>query len=300
MNVARLCVVIVSDYEGREEKTWESERLALAAFDRQDIAEPFDVLVIESSLFRGSEPADLTAGRLRVRVLYADETASARLKDFGVRQTDATFVAVVEADCVPDPAWLRVLVSALREHPECCVVSGRTSYGDESSYHRVLGLLDRSFDDWMHPGSTDQISNNGAIFRRDVLLRFEYPDSASPFSSARVRMEQMRAAGLRFWFEPAAGMHHAIGGFGFIRDFRRHTGFNAMAAVPDPGPSDVPSLWCRRRLFESRNMLRCRSRIRWFDLPLLLLIAPLASLLEIPGMLDAINERPAIPGTEYR
>jgi hypothetical protein len=123
------------------------------------------------------------------------------------------------------------LVDVLRQRPDVSAVSGRTNYGNETAYRRALSLVDRSFDDLGGPGVAGSVSNNGALYRRSLLVRFPYPPAVTPFTSARLRAEAMRQAGHVFFFEPAAVTRHAIGGWDFIRDFRRHTGYSDICSV---------------------------------------------------------------------
>ncbi len=96
-------------------------------------------------------------------------------------------------------------------------------------------------------------------------------------------------------------MRHGIGGWGFIRDFRRHTGYSDMICHPTRGLLSIPGLLWRRRYREIRDCLRLGSTyLHWYDW--LLTAAPLAAVpvLEVPGMLDALRERATIPNTAYR
>ena len=122
------------------------------------------MILVESDAYRDGAPGDLVAICPRSRIVHSPDTQSAKLKDFGVSCAQADLVAVFEADCVPHPSWLRVLVSALRQRSDVSVVSGRTSYGDETMYRRALSLVDRSFDDLGRAGVTRSVSNNAALF----------------------------------------------------------------------------------------------------------------------------------------
>jgi hypothetical protein len=297
---ALVSVIVVSDFEERGPRSWRSERAILESLARQDIEQPFEVVLLEGEQHRDAAPPDLTASCAGSRVVYAPETQSARLKDFGVSQVTTDLVAVLEADCVPNPSWLRVLVDVLHRRPDVAAVSGRTSYGHETMYRRALSLVDRSFDDLGRPGVTGYVSNNGALYRRSLLEQFPYPPAASPFTSSRLRTQAMREAGHLFYFEPAAVMRHGIGGWGFIRDFRRHTGYSDMICSPTRGLRSIPGLLWRRRQREIQNCLRLGSTyLRWYDWPLTAVLLAAAPVLEVPGMLDAVGERTTLPKTAY-
>jgi hypothetical protein len=293
--------VVVSDYEDAGPRSWRNERHILEALARQDFAEPFEVILVESDAYRDGAPGDLVAICPRSRIVHSPDTQSAKLKDFGVSCAQADLVAVFEADCVPDPSWLRVLVSALRQRPDVSVVSSRTSYGDETMYRRALSLVDRSFDDRGRAGVTRSVSNNAALYRRSLLEQFPYPPTVTPFSSAILRMHAMSRAGHVFFFEPAAVVRHAIGGWDFVRDFRRHVGYSDMTLHPTRTVRAIPSLLWRRRRRETRDCLRLGSRyLRWYDWPLAAGLLAAVSFFELPGIRDALRARDSIPRTSYR
>jgi hypothetical protein len=296
-----LTVVVVSDYEPGAQKTWTSERQILAALAEQDLGEPFDVLMVENDGARDSVPEDLRRLCPRLEIVFASESQSARLKDFGVWHARTEYVAVLEADCVLNQAWLRVLLYALRRRPDFAVASGRTTYGDETMYRRCLSALDRSFDDLGGPGEMPHVSNNGALYRRAVLAAFPYPETGSPFHSSRLRTRAMVAEGHRLWFEPGAVMRHAIGGLDFIRDFRRNTGYADMNDEPERRAPLVPRLLWRRLRHDWKNCRRVGpAYLRRGDWPLLILLLALTPFFEVPGVIDALRGRPSVPNSSYR
>lgn len=296
-----LSVVVVSDFESPGEKTWRDERHILQALHAQDIDCPFEVILVENEGARNSVPEALYDMVPDLKVVFCGHTQSARLKDFGVTRASGTLVAVLEADCLPNPGWLRTLVASMQAHPEISVVSGRTHYGDETMWQRCCSLLDRSFDNLGQAGETLNVSNNGALYRRTVLEGFPYPEAATPFFSSRIRNRRMREAGHRFYFEPDALMCHALGGWGFIRDFRRHTGYADMMGSPPPRYGAIPQRLLERRQAEWRDCLRLGPRyLKWGDWPLLALLFCSVGVFEISGMVDAVKRRSAIPQSSYR
>jgi hypothetical protein len=295
-----LSVVIASDFVDDPRRLWRAERSLLEALARQDFREPFEVILVASERYRDEAPPDLAKICPRLRIVYSAETQSAKLKDFGVGWARAELVAVLDADCLPSRSWLRVLVDVLRQRPDVSAVSGRTNYGDETMYRRALSLVDRSFDDLGWPGVTHSVSNNAALYRRSLLVRFPYPAAVSPFTASRLREQAMRRAGHVFFFEPAAVVRHAIGGWNFIRDFRRHTGYSDMICHATRKLRSVPLLLWRRRRREGRDCLRLGSGyLRWHDWPLTAALLAAAPFLELPGILDALRERDAIPKTSF-
>lgn len=296
-----LDVIVVSDYESDAEKTWADERRILGALANQDIGIPFRVILVENETARNCVPPDLTTIFPNITFVFCKEERSIKLKNTGVRHTQSEYVAVVESDCLPNKEWLRSLYEALRSHKEYSIASGRTTYGLDTSYSRCLSVLDRSFDDLGDCGPTPHASNNGAMYKRSVLERFPFPEAVSSFQAGRLRLKKMREAGIKFYFEPRAVMRHALGGYNFIRDFRRNTGHADMIEHNPKSISEIPRLLVRRARFEWADCRRMGPKyLKVYDWPLLVALFPVTSLLHVPGMMDAIKERKAIPNSAFR
>ncbi|MEM7348010.1 MAG: glycosyltransferase family A protein [Chloroflexota bacterium] len=298
----KVSVVIVSDYEASAVKSWKVEERMLKAFAAQTFDEPFEVLLIDNEQYQENVPTHLYDIIPNLKIVFSNETQSAHLKDYGVKLSSGALVAVLEADAPPCEKWLQTLVEALRLNPNVAVTTGRTSYGNENTYKRVLNLLDRSFDDLGKPGITPYISNNGAVYRREILEQFPYPDAATPFLSSRLRNWVIREAGHKFYFHPDAVTFHEIGGWGFIVDVRRNMGYSDMNTFANEiSYSAIPGLMKRRIKKELSYCKRLgKQYLRQWDWPLFIILAPIIPFLEVPGMLDAIHKKKEIPNTAYR
>ena len=296
--VPAVSVVVVSDYD-QGDAPWEHERSSLAAVARQDFDEPFEVLLAVPARERGRVPDDLPASR----IVCADGTTSGALKNASTPHTSAPLVAVLEADCVPANDWLRHLVELLRAHPEAGVVSSKTLYPGHGLVERCLGLLGRAFLDPGGPGPTSHVSNNSALYRREVLERFSFPAAESPFASAIARIAAMRKRGVTFWFEPRAVVFHAFSGWPMEVDIRRNQGL-ALVATRKPhrrGWLRLLRELARRTRDDWSVCLRLHSQygVRWFELPAALGLSPVLRVLEIRGMRDARRGRTKIDGSAY-
>jgi hypothetical protein len=96
-------------------------------------------------------------------------------------------------------------------------------------------------------------------------------------------------------------MRHAIGGFDFIRDFRRNTGFADMKRRERRGRRHIPRLLLHRLGSEFSLCMRLGTAyLRWYDWPLVIVLLALARCLEVPGMLDALRGADEIPESSYR
>lgn len=296
-----LTVVVVSDFEAGEEKTWRDERRMVKALARQDIGVAFNVLFVESETNRSAPPPDLLAPLANARIVYAPAEESALLKNFGAAQTDAPLIAVFEADAAPNPGWLRLLYQRAMEFPEYATFSGRTSYGGETSWKRVLSLLDRSFDDYGRSRESRHISSNAALYRAQVLKDFPYAPAPTPFVAARQRDSLIARAGLRKYFDRDAASIHEIGGLGFAFLYRRNSAHASMTARYRKSWTAIPA----ELILEMRSEIGSAHRVgkdylRWYDWPLWLVMFGLIRIPETIGMIDALKKVERIPGSAYR
>jgi hypothetical protein len=303
----RISVVIVSDYTPEGVSEWRDQERALAAFCDQDIGEPFEIVLVENEARRRTIPAALARIAPNSRILFADSTESAQLKDFGVAQTSGELVAVTEADCEPARDWLRVLVRTIDAHPEADIVSGRTTYGQGSAMRRVWALLDRAYVDVGAEGPTRHVCNNGALYRRETLERHRYPPGESPFVSSVLRLRSMLDAGLRPYFQPAAAMTHEYEGLRLLAEVRAHSGLRTARLRVLAGKSPRPRGWRALAILLSnlkgdlRNARRVgRFYLRPLDWPLFAAMVLFARALELPGVLRGLAGHTEVPGSAYR
>lgn len=297
-----VAVLIVSDFELIAQKTWQDEIETLKAFVAQDFDQAFELILVENSRFASSVPEAIHQVAPHARILFTDETQSAKQKDYAVRHTDAELIAVVDADCTPNKVWLRTLVSALQEHPDVDVVSGRTWYGDQSVYHRCLNLLHRAFDDYGKSSPSEHISNNGALYRRRVLEAYPYPEAITPFFSSRLRNRRIREGGHCFYFHRDALLRHAIGSMEFMFDVHRNMGYSDMMQ-DHSGPfyTSIPRVMLQRTKYEIASLRRVgREYLKPSDWVLLPLFMLMGRCFEVAGMLDAIANRDSIPKSAFR
>jgi hypothetical protein len=161
-----------------------------------------------------------------VIVATHDSDESSQLKDAALSYCRHDLVAVVEADCLPDPGWLAALYETVEKNPKLDAVSGRTSYGKESMMKRVMSLLDRGFIERRNRlGQIIHASNNGALYRRSVLERYRFEADHGPFVSSHLRQHAMLRDGVAMELAPQAVSIHAYEGLGFIWDVRRNKGY---------------------------------------------------------------------------
>ena len=122
----QLSVVLVSDFEPSGSRSWKDEKALVQALARQEIDEPYEVILVESAQHRAEPvPASLYEAVPNLQVHYFDSIKSAALKDYGVLQARGRYVAVLESDCLPEPQWLGRLFQIVR-NGEWAIASGRS------------------------------------------------------------------------------------------------------------------------------------------------------------------------------
>lgn len=295
-----LAVVVVSEYEASDVKTWRDERRALDALAKQDIDVPFNVVLVESEAHRETTPSDLFALFPGLQLAYCPSDQSAAMKNFGAAMCDAPWVALIEADVVPDPGWLRRLYARAQAMPDYSIFTARTDYGFDTSWSRVCSLLDRSFDDYGRSQESRHISGNAALYRASVLKEFPYPEG-SPFVSARQRDIAIKKAGHRAFFEHDSVSRHDLGGLDFAMDFRRNGGHSSMMVNVRRSWKYIP-----RKLFnimrsDIGSLLRVGPNyLRWYDLPLYAAMFVWIRIPETIGMIDALKGVEQVPGSAHR
>lgn len=225
----RLTVVLVADTEDGD-KDWHDEIACVDALAAQDIEEPFNILIVENKRHEGAPlPERLTKALPNIDFLYADATSSGALKDAAVARCETEWVAVLDADCIAAPDWLRLLMTAVDDNPDYDVFSGRTIYGLETSMQRVLNLYDRSVGDLGRNGPARYFENNGVLYRTAVVKQFPYPPELLSFSASRARLKALLAAGHKLYHVNGAVLRHHLDDY-FVGDFRRQIGLANIRA----------------------------------------------------------------------
>lgn len=292
-------VVVSSDFAAGEERSWDDMRAALHAVATQNFAEPAECILLESADFIHELPGDLNDIVPDLKIVAGPVGGSYKLKNEAFRVASAEYVVLLDADCVPERDWLRRLVDCIRAHPEAAAVSSKTEYAGHNLMERILSLLSRSYAD---PGGTREtrfITNNSAIYRRELLLSHPLPLGLGPFA-ARLQSEALHRAGWKVWFEPRTRVIHAFDGWSMERDIRRNFGYATIvtrksdlempfAGLLRFGRLSIPVFFALRTLDSWWNCLRVGRDygVAWYQTPLAFSTAVVLHLLEIPGMLRA-------------
>ena len=109
--------------------------------------------------------------------------SEAELKEAAVEASSGEIVAVLHADCIPKLDWLRRLVATVRAHPDAAIISGKTTYGDDTLLRRAMAATSRSYLDTGGDGPTRHISHNNAGYWRSSYLALPQAPKIGPFGS---------------------------------------------------------------------------------------------------------------------
>lgn len=310
-SVPVISVVIVVDFSSGQAKGWDELRKTLAALSTQSLCKAAEFILVECEEQKHEIPPDLSEILPLLKIVLASATSSYELKNAGVLASSAEIVVLLDADCVPEPGWLKTCVNVLQEHPDVCVVSGRTVYAGESLVQRAMALLLRSYVDRGQTAMTRHISNNNAVFRRSVYLAHPLPTNAGVHASM-LQAESIIRDGGCLLFEPRMRVVHAYDGWATERDIRLNMGYGVFITrlldrrMPHAwmfrfGYLSIPLVVLARILNSWRLCLQFGRHygVTWYELPIVFLLGGVVCTLEIPGMIQAIRRKP-IANTSYR
>ena len=296
-----ISVVIVCDHAAGNDDGWTDTRKTLAALAVQDAQEPAEFILCESEEFREKIPTDLTEILPALKILLVAGHSSYELKNAAVEAASCELIAMLDADCVPNPDWLRRLLQSLRTHPLAVAISGKTTYGGTSLAMRAVTLLSRAYADPGRDGPSWAVSDNNAGYRRSAYLAHPLPTHLGGFA-AHVQSEEFRRHGLLLWFDAGIRVVHGYDGWSTEKDIRRNRGYSTVnTRLLEPslpftwpvrlGPIGIAPIVARNIRLSWRECRRCGPSygIRWYELPLVMLASVGLNLLEIPGMLAAFR-----------
>lgn len=299
--VPAISVVMVCDYAAGEPGGWLDIRKSLAALAMQDLEEPAEFILCESEEFRERLPTDFTDIIPDLKIVFAPGRSSYELKNAAVQAASSEFIAMIDADCVSRPDWLRRLLDSLRRHPRAAAVSGKTTYGGRSLAVRISSLLSRAYSNPGGEGPTRAISDNNAGYRRSAYLAHPLPTDMGGFA-AHVQSHRLMREGYALWFDPTVGAEHDFEGWSMEKDVRRNRGESAVRTRLLDG--SLPYAWLVRLgligivplltgkiLTSWWDCIRCGRAygIRWYELPVVMMASVGINLLEVPGMLTAFR-----------
>lgn len=177
----------------------------LAALERQDVAVPYEVIVIDDGSADGT--AELAErSPVVTAVLRQNREGAARARNRGAAAARADLLAFTDSDCVPEPGWLR---TGLRALEDADLVQGAV----EPPHGVRLRPFDRSL--WV-TRETGLWESANLFVRRDAFARIGGFDGwldhvgGRPFAEDTWFGWRARRAGERAGFCDDALVRHAV------------------------------------------------------------------------------------------
>ena len=202
----------------------------LDALRAQDLGDPYEVIVVDN----GSEDETAAiAERAGVTVIRQGHERPGSARNRGVAAATATRIAFTDADCFPEPGWLR---AGLRALENADLVQGAVDADPATPRH--------PFDRTVELGGPTALFETANLFvTRDAFERAGgFSDWAAaaidePFGEDAVFGWEARRQGARFTFAPSARVAHAVfarGPAAYVAERRRLVYFPALVArVPE-------------------------------------------------------------------
>lgn len=220
---------------------------AIAALGLQSLPrDRFEILVVLDPAVDAATLDELRRRYPDVRLVLDVEPNYFAEKNAGVAAARAPVVAWLDADCVPDPAWIESLLAPLRQGAD--LSTGRTRYEGGSlaaktfSVPDFANVIDRE-------GSATGIMLNNVALRRDLALAHPLDTRIRRNGGCYLLYHQLRAIGTRMVYVPEATVSHAldVAGLGFVRKhFDR--GFDSVSVYRCDGTHALRGTRLFRRL----------------------------------------------------
>ena len=247
-----LTVVVVRDhiYPDKFYAPFEDFETCLEGLVNQSFSEPFKILIcVQTGDFDylSNLVASSFSSKLDIEVISCPAQSSIELKNFAALKVDTPLVLSLDADTKMLPDCMQLMVNALRSQDKVDVVSGVTTYGDDSAWRRVAAVVDRGNEDTLGFCRTKYISTNFSMMRSELIKQSSLQHKTH-FTESWQRMARLHAQGVGIYSESAAVAHHAYPGISLCHDFNRTLGFAQMQSDLNPSIGlFVKKVWRRGR-----------------------------------------------------
>lgn len=187
----------------------EQLRNCLAALLKQDLSEPWEVIVIDDgSQSNNKAIIDGLSHAGRIRYYRQDNQGPAKARNKGASLARGNFIAFTDDDCEPTPTWLKTL---LEHSKEGVIIGGQTINGVESNLcsEACQVLIDYIYT-YLYGSKVYFFTSNNFAMDRNTYLKVGGFDESFPTSAGEDRELCVRWLhyGYELKFVGQAQIHH--------------------------------------------------------------------------------------------
>lgn len=209
-----------------------------------------EILVVDDGSDDGTADVARAAGARVIRMVLSGNPAAARNR--GAAEATGDPIVFLDADCVPTPGWLAAILAAhdrgegvvggSLDLPPGLPASARCDY--YCGWYLVHSRRPA--------GEVPHIPPPNLSVRRELFFQTSGFTERQPFSytnEERIWQGELRRAGHRLWFEPAARVfHHNRPGFRNLLRRNYRWAYTAIPAKAETGAARLAGLYRRPRL----------------------------------------------------
>jgi glycosyltransferase involved in cell wall biosynthesis len=248
------CSVVIPSYQSTP-----TIANCLTALLNQDIIQPFEIIVVDSS--SDETPTLVRHNFPQIRLIHRSrQTDPALARNLGAQQAQGETLAFVDADCIAHPDWLRRLYTTLQEGYDG--VGGSIVNGNGDSLISWAGYM-CEFREFLPIGQPRDVLNltlGNAAYRRDVFWAAGgFPTDCFP-QEDQVFHHGLSQRGARLRFDPqiVVAHFHRTNPKAFLQHQRRIGRANArvLGQLNLPGAGLARRPWLARLAMPALVMFR--------------------------------------------
>jgi glycosyltransferase involved in cell wall biosynthesis len=182
--------------------------LCLNALRQQDIGEPFEIIVVDSS--HDATPQLIRRHFPEVKLIHFDQrTDHGSARNIGIAQARGEIICLVDSDCVTPRDWLSRMVAA-HKSPDIGVVGGPVMNGNPETAVSWAGYM-LEFNDLLSRESPELVMHVGTCnvsYKREIFDRYKFL-SATLYAHVDLYFHWcLHQAGIKILFDPHIFVHH--------------------------------------------------------------------------------------------
>ena len=202
MSLPIACSVIIPSYRSAQ-----TIGACLTALLRQDLAQPYEIIVVDSS--PDETPALVGRDFPQARLIHrAQQTDPALARNLGAEQAQGEVLAFIDSDCIASPDWLRRLYTTLQQDYDG--VGGAIANGNGDTLVSWAGYMCefRAFLPGGPAQDADNLTLGNVAYRRDVFRAVGgFPVGCFP-QEDQVFHHALRRQGARIRYDPQIVVAH--------------------------------------------------------------------------------------------